>query len=550
MRVDSSMRQRRALTGILMLLLTLATRECLAGGRIVGESPDGLPERLVLALDGIPYDVFVGLQKQGHFIGFHPAARMVSTFPSLSDVSFAAIGGTEPPLGYQQMRFDAERNRVVGNTLGSLSSQAHPDIGEDSRNYSSMHRIIGYLVPYHIALREMREIGREFLASRNETFVAFLETSDAILHVEGRPAAEKFLLQLDKFLRDLQARVRERTGRGLFIDIVSDHGSTMVKGKIVPVERVLRRCGFERRDRIVNPYDAAYSLAGIIGSLAITTTREHGEEAARCLAAAEGVDLVAIDRGDAVGILASDGEGEVRLAGSAPETYGYRALQGDPLGLMQGLTTAGERTFDESALFRQTLDAPRPDPLRRLWQAFHGDVKEPSTILVSFADGREAGNTQVRAFAGLRGRVGTHGSMTRLSTLGVIASNWRSIEDVDSRGANEALFGARTVAAMRLALNQQTARAGPSTISVPGAASGPSAIFEVKDIVAEAASTPLESRRSAGGRVLDPAPAGGGVDEARLGIQDFEHLQRVGLPVRGELECGPGFQPVRDKSCE
>ena len=550
MRVDSSIRRRRALAGILMLLLTLAARECLAGGRIVGESPDGVPLRLVLALDGIPYDVFAGLQSKGHFIGFHPAARMVSTFPSLSDVSFAAIGGTEPPQGYQQMRFDAGRNKVVGNTLGSLSSQAHPDIGEDSRNYSSLHRIIGYLAPYHIALREMREIGREFLGSRTETFVAFLEASDAVLHVEGRPAAEKFLLQLDEFLRDLQARVRERTGRGLFIDIVSDHGSTMVKGRIVPVERVLRRCGFQRRDRIANPYDVAYSLAGIIGSLAITTTGEHGEEAARCLAAAEGVDLVAIGRGDAVGILASDGEGEVRLAGAAPETYGYRALRGDPLGLMQGFAIGGERTFDESALFRQTLDAPRPDPLRRLWRAFHGDVKEPSTILVSFADGREAGNTQVRAFAGLRGRVGTHGSMTRLSTLGVIASNWRNVEDVDARGANESLFGDRTVIAMRMARNQRTARADPPAIGAPGAASGPSAIFEVEDVVAEAAAAPLESRRPAGGGFLDPAAAGGGIGEARLGIQDFEHLQRVGLPVRGEMECAPGFQPVGDKSCK
>ena len=62
-------------------------------------------------------------------------------------------------------------------------------------------------------------------------------------------------------------------------------------------------------------------------------------------------------------------------------------------------------------------------------------------MLVSFVDGREAGNTQVRAFAGLRGRVGTHGSMTRLATLGVIASNWRNIEDVDSRGASQTLLG-------------------------------------------------------------------------------------------------------------
>ena len=448
MRGDSSLRQRRAIARLLILLLAFATGESLARERSSAVSPDGLPQRLVLALDGIPYDVFVELQGQGHFTDFHPAARMVSTFPSLSDVSFAAIGGSEPPEGYQQMRFDAAQNKVVGNTLGSLSSQAHPSVGEDSRSYSSMHRIVGYMAPYHVSLRELREIGREVLGSDKETFVAYLETSDAVLHVEGRRAAKKFLLQLDAFLQDLQAEVRARKSRELLVDIVSDHGSTMVKGHAVPVEKLLRHCGFERRARIIDPYDVAYSLAGIIGSVAISVSQEHAEEAARCLAVADGVDLVAIDRGDTIGILTSDGMGELRLVGTEPEAYSYRALRGDPLGLLQGMPTDVEHRFEESSLFLQTIDAPRPDPLRRIWWTFHGDVKEPSPILVSLADGYEAGNAAVRALAKIRGRAGTHGSMTRLASLGVFASNWRDVEDVDAHGANDALFGAGTIAAM------------------------------------------------------------------------------------------------------
>ena len=68
--------------------------------------------------------------------------------------------------------------------------------------------------------------------------------------------------------------------------------------------------------------------------------------------------------------------------------------------------------------------------------------------------------------------------------------------------------------------------------------------------MAEAPAAPLEARRPARGGVLDPAPAGGGVDEARLGVQDLEHLQRVGLPVRREMECAAGLQPVRDERGE
>lgn len=431
-----------AVAWLLGLLFAVAANSSGAVQRSTADSPDGMPQRLVLALDGIPYDVFVGLQREGHFADFHPAARMVSTFPSLSDVSFAAIGGGEIPDGYQHMRFDPVSNKVVGNTLNSLSGSADPNISADSRSYTSVHRMLGYMAAYHIALREMREIGREVLHSHKQTFVAYIEESDAILHVEGRAGAEKFLLQLDLYLQQLQAQVRAQTGRELHVDIVSDHGSTMVKGEVVPVEELLGHCGFSRRDRIAQPYDVAYSLAGIIGAVAITAKKEHAEEAARCLAVAEGVDLVAVDRGDAVGILTSDGEAELRLAATDPEAYIYRALQGDPLGLLPATATAGtERRFEQSAIFQQTRDSSRPDPLRRLWRAFHGAVKEPSTILVSLADGHEAGNTTVRGLARIRGRAGTHGSMTRLASLGVFASNWHDVEDVDSWSANEALFG-------------------------------------------------------------------------------------------------------------
>jgi hypothetical protein len=419
-------------------------------------SADGAPQRLVLALDGIPFDVFVDLQRQGYFAEFQPAARMVSTFPSLSDVSFAAIGGGEPPDGYQSMRFNQEENRVVGNTLGSLSGRAHPHLLADSATHSSLHRMVGYMASFRIALLDLREIGHDVLTSNKQSYVAYLEESDSLLHVAGRPGAERFLIRLDAFLQDLQAKVQARTGRRLLVDIVSDHGSTMIKGEVVPVEQLLARCGFHRRNRIRDPRDVAYSLAGIIGSVAITVSREHLEEAARCLAVADGVDLVAVDRGDAVGILTASGEAELRLASAAPEQYDYRVLHDDPLGLLDGQAT--ERRFEQSSLFRATFDAPRPDPLRRLWRAFHGEVKEPSPLLVSLADGREAGNGEVRALARIRGRAGTHGSMTRLASLGVLASNWRKVDDVDSWSANEALFGADTLTALRQLVQQRTAR--------------------------------------------------------------------------------------------
>jgi hypothetical protein len=464
-------------------------------------SPDGLPQRLVLALDGVPHELFVEAQAEGLFRDFGPAARMVASFPSLSAVSFAAIGGTELPDGYQTMRYDADTNQVVGNTIATLSPRNHQNLPADNSSHSLMHRMIGYVTPYPVALRDLERIRRELLASRKAGFVAYLAQSDVILHVDGREAGLRFLRDLDAFLASLQADVRARTGRGLMVDLVSDHGSTLVKGRDVPLAQQLRRCGYRRNDRLDAPTDVAYSLAGIIGSVAVTAMPQAVEPVADCLARTDGVELVAVDRGERVGVLGADGsQAELWLVpgeAGASERYAYRALRGDPLGLLAprydaaiagaesgaptGPTAAAPaRIFGADALFRATLDAPWPDPLRRLWRAFHGSVKEPSPILVSLADGREAGYRTVRAAAWLRGRGGTHGALTRRASLGILASNWRAVDDVDCWRAHGALFGAEVIIAARaradadrLAASLPAADAAPDAAGSGGGGAAP-----------------------------------------------------------------------------
>jgi hypothetical protein len=409
-------------------------------------SPDGLPRRLVLAIDGIPYDVFVELQREGRFASFRPAARMVSTFPALSDVAFAQIEGSIPPAGYQTRHFDPGQNKVVGNNVGALSERAHPKISSDAPSHSVPHRILGYIAPKRIARSELHEIGDALMASRKDTFVAYLGTSDAVLHLYGREGAREFLAEVDAYLQALDARVRVRSGRGLKVDLVSDHGSTMMASKVVPVEETLEACGFRRSEEMKGERDVAFALPGIVGSMAITARPAVVEEAARCLAPLEGMDLVAVNRGEAVGVLNADGEAEVRLLPGNVERYAYRILRGDPLGLRAfadpAQAGADELVFEQDALFAQAIDSARPDPLRRLWRSFHGEVGQPSSILVSLRDGHEVGNPKLRFATKLRGgHAGTHGSMTRLSSLGVIASNWRDAHDVNTSTANAFLFG-------------------------------------------------------------------------------------------------------------
>ena len=441
-------------------------------------SPDGLPQRLVLALDGVPFRMFVRMQAEGHFKDFRPVARMVSSFPSLSGVSFGAIGGGEIPEGYQEMRYDRETNQVVGNTLYTLSGRAHANLPADNAPHTLTHRLVGYMAPYTMANRDLERIRTELLASHKSGYVAYLAQTDVILHVDGEDTGVRFLGDLERWLAELQVEVRKRTGRGLMVDLVSDHGSTLVQGREVDLPGRLRACGFRRNDTLADPRDVAYSLAGIIGSVAVSARAAQVETVARCFAGADGVELVAVQRGERVGVLGANGsEAELWLLDGPRERYAYRSMKGDPLGLLPAsgtkIPSGMQREFDGEAQFRASLDAHYPDALRRLWRAFHGSVKDPSPILLSLADGREAGYRTVRSLAWVRGRGGTHGSLTGNASLGILASNWRDVGDVECWSAHDVLFSTDTIAAAHRhadAARASTARASAVNASPDGEA--------------------------------------------------------------------------------
>jgi hypothetical protein len=440
----------------LALLLVVAC----APPALAAEAPrDTLPRRLVLALDGIPYEVFAQMQARGELAQFRPAARMISTFPSLSDVAFAQIEGGAPPAGYQVTRYDPETNTIVGMDAASLSERAHPKIAADSASHSVAHRLMGYVVPAALARRDLRKVAERLLASDKPVFVAYIGTSDAVLHLKGRPGAEAYLRAVDAILADLRADVRARTGRDLLIDIVSDHGSTMMENKVVPVEERLAGCGFTRKEGLGGPDDVAFSLPGLVASAAIYTQPQRADAAAACLAGLEGVDLVAVARGDRVGVLTADGEAEVWPVTGGDEAYAYRVLRGDPLQLFEpGVAPGTERTWTQPDAFAQTLHAARPDVLRRVWRAFHGEVEHPATILLSLADGYEVGNAKLRFLTKLRGgHRGTHGSLTLRASTGVIASTWRPVADVNTAGARALLYDPDVEVAARRILETDTA---------------------------------------------------------------------------------------------
>ena len=106
-------------------------------------------------------------------------------------------------------------------------------------------------------------------------------------------------------------------------------------------------------------------------------------------------------------------------------------------GFVERLRLAGKVTdggeIDSTALFDATLDHEYPDPLARIWGAFHELVEYPPDLIVNLRDGACYGS---RFFHAMIGRVSsTHGSLNRrssttfaLTTLGELPPAMRSRE--------------------------------------------------------------------------------------------------------------------------
>src|SRR5215813_7453069 len=70
--------------------------------------------RLVIVLDGVPFQTIADLRAEGRFRRFKDPARMISTFPSLTNPAMIEILHAEDSPGYEDHFYDRGRNRLVG----------------------------------------------------------------------------------------------------------------------------------------------------------------------------------------------------------------------------------------------------------------------------------------------------------------------------------------------------------------------------------------------------------------------------------------------------
>jgi hypothetical protein len=416
-----------------------------------------LPTRLVVALDGIAYRDLVALQAGvmhtnfwGDKIcrrafteqeGYFPASRMISTFPSASDVAWTDIFGDRPLPGYQRTYFSAGANSEI--SINGVTTTMEHERQMDWQLQNGFLRAMGYLFPAHTVALELHEMTKYFRRATGpqENFYVYLRASDDAQHLDRDVFA--LLCRLDRQLQKLRAEYRAREGRDLQIVILSDHGHNHAgRGRRVEVNSFLEKLGYRVSKTIATANDVVLPTVGVESWVEIHNAPTVTEKLAEQLCHLEGADVIAAPlTGQTNCFLVMNSRNKRAVIDWLPEknSFRYTAEHGDPLNYQSVVETLKEKNQLDAAGFATADDWMAASmthryPLapERIVRGLVHNTLNPATILVSL-DNRFVHDSWLIQFgSSLVTCRSTHGGLDDLCSAGIVLSNFQPTRDTST----------------------------------------------------------------------------------------------------------------------
>jgi hypothetical protein len=401
--------------------------------------PQTRPRRLLLCLDGVPFDVVTEAKARGLFDNFHEPTRLLSPFPTLTNVALAQMLGATPPNGYESLYFDREARELRGGVrkyIGRRTPDKIPSSYMDELDYQEplAFEFLIYVATDAVWRADMRRFRERFRSTpHTRDFFGFLKATDGLLHIGGPERLTIALRSLDRILRDIQTECGSETEIVLF----SDHGMNLEENRRVHLLTHLKRSGYEVVSHMRRPRGQRRVSApafGLCGYAALYCGEEtDGAELSEALRQLEGVDFsVRRDEPEGAAVVAgARGVARIRREERGGETfYSYEQRDGDPLGLSgvvsalrdEGLTDVRGFASDAAWLAR-TWRHEYPDAPANLYESVYTPrVRHTADVLVSLSDGYYYG---ADAFSRMVRLLATHGNALRASSTAFLMSTHR-----------------------------------------------------------------------------------------------------------------------------
>ena len=373
-----------------------------------GRSNGSRPRRLLLCLDGVPHKLIEAARHRGLFDAFGPPSRLLSPFPTMTNVALSAMLGATPPAGYESLYFDRSARELRGGIrkyIGRRTPDKIPSSYMDDLDYQEPlpFEFLIYVAPESVWRADMGKFRERFRgAPADRDYFAFLKATDGLLHSQGPARLGVALESLDKILRE----IREHCGTETEIVMFSDHGMNLEQNRRVPLKSTLERRGFQ----VVIP------AFGLCSYVALYCDDAVIPEVAQAVVEVEGVDFAGYK--DRESVVVESGRGRARIENSK-----YVTESGDPLEL--GQWARGFKTDEE--WFLLTASHKYPDAVPNVYKSlFTPRVQHTADILVSLKDGYYFGWTPFGRFVNL---AATHGNALQSSSNAFLMSTHRQFPE-------------------------------------------------------------------------------------------------------------------------
>ena len=395
------------------------------------------PRRLLLCLDGVPYEVIKAARSRGLFARFGEPAGLLSPFPTMTNIALSTMLGASAPHGYESLYFDKDAQELCGGIrkyIGRRTPDKVPSSYMDDLDYQEPlpFEFLVYVAPDAVWRADMRRFREKFRAApQDRDFFAFLKGTDGLLHIRGPQKLNVALESLDGILNEIQKFCGAETEIVLF----SDHGMNLEENQKIHLQTHLRANGYEVKERFARGRGKRVVAApafGLCGYAAVYCADETDPaEVADALTTLEGVDFSVHREGDsAVVVRGARGAARITREQNGRARYRYEQLTGDPLALdavQRALSASGEldaRGFaPDAAWYALTAGHTYPDALANLYASLHAPrVRHTADVLVSCHDGYYYGMSFFSRFVRL---AATHGNALRASSTAFLMSTHR-----------------------------------------------------------------------------------------------------------------------------
>ena len=368
------------------------------------------PRRLLLCLDGVPHKVIEQERGRGLFDSFKAPARLLSPFPTMTNVALSAMLGATPPAGYESLYFDRKARELRGGIrkyVGRRTPDKVPSSYMDELDYQEPlpFEFLIYVAPEKVWRADMQRFRESFRSTpQNRDYFAFLKATDGLLHAQGPARLAVALESLDQILKEIRSYCGDETEIVMF----SDHGMNLEENRRVPLLSTLQRKGF----KVVIP------AFGLCSYAAAYCDGDQIPEVARASVELTGIDFAVYKDEAAVVIESARGQARIEYE-PVSDSYRYVVVNGDPL----QLGSYADAFATDATWFERTAGHRYPNAVANIYKSlFTPRVKHTADVLLSLNDGYYYGWTPFGRFVRLRA---THGNALQASSNAFLMSTHR-----------------------------------------------------------------------------------------------------------------------------